>query len=692
MLGKTKGGGDMCKPAMLAALSLLLLALAACGAAEPAQTTDAAADTSSPEPVSWEGPGECYKAEPIETTEGAWPGCTQEYDGEICSLISTENGTLRVMRGSRSLLEPEGSRGYFMRCDENGCWLVTGGLEGVALRLYDFEGKKLLERALDEAPRSMLLAGGRAWLDFGDGIVVYGPDGSKEEIGPEGEYLGIVADRKGGVQLIRQEGEKLRITPIEGGEGFLTENGVLGCGAGSAFLYLAAADGLYTISDSGKARLLIDFAACKMEFFGMSAVSSLDDGRFMCTTQSGEVLLRPATPYELRDRTVLKVAVFNAYGVKELAAQFNAQDPDYELELVDYVSETGSVDQALTRMSAELGAGNGPDMVCFERRWDPGIRGAFGLIRNGLLEDLTPYIDAEPELGLEQLMAWDALSEYGGVYYLGPGFTVDCMMGLKENFEGCSGMSMQEYLDMEAALEPWQDMCSRMDPEYFLELMAVSYLDRAMDWETGSCDFDNPEFVSILEAASRVKSDRSKEFELPSQFENTWSRLGRGQVLMMRMSRGGGTSLAFDADYSGKEVCYFSLPTVDGEEMLRVQLELAAGIFAGSEQKEGCWEFIRFTLMDPKAYMPISLRPLYRPLFDEMLEANVGDYPNQISIEEAAELRELVERADKLAIYDDSAMDIILEEAGAYFAGAQSAEQTAEYVQNRLSIYVAEQS
>lgn len=682
----------MCKPAMLAALSLLLLALAACGAAEPAQTTDAAADTGTPEPVSWEGPGECYKAEPIETTEGAWPGCTQEYDGEICSLISTENGTLRVMRGSRSLLEPEGSRGYFMRCDENGCWLVTGGLEGVALRLYDFEGKKLLERALDESPRAMLLAGGRAWLDFGDSITVYSPDGSEEEIEPEGEYLGIVADRKGGVQLIRQEGDGLRVAPIEGGEGFLTENGVLGCGDGSGFLYLAAADGLYRISDSGKAWLLIDFAACKMEFFGLSAVSPLDDKRFMCTTQSGEVLLRPATPYELRDRTVLKVAVFNAFGVKDLAAQFNAQNPDYELKLVDYVAETGSVDQALTRMSAELGAGSGPDMVCFERKWELNIRGAFGLIHNGLLEDLTPYIDAEPELGREQLMAWDALSEYGGVYYLGPSFAVDCMMGLKENFEGCRGMSMQEYLDMEAALEPWQDMCSRMDSEYFFELMITSYLDRAMDWETGSCDFDNAEFVSILEAASRVKSDRSKEFGQPGQFENTWSRLARGQVLMMRMSRGGGTSLAFDADYSGKEVCYFSLPTFDGEELLRVQLELAAGIFAGSEQKEGCLEFIRFTLMDPTANMHIGSRPLYRPLFDEMLEANVGDYPNQISIEEAAELRELVERADKLAIYDDSAMDIILEEAGAYFSGAQSAWQAAEYVQNRMSIYVAEQS
>ena len=49
---------------------------------------------------------------------------------------------------------------------------------------------------------------------------------------------------------------------------------------------------------------------------------------------------------------------------------------------------------------------SGPDMVCFERRWDRwelNIRGAFALIRNGLLEDLTPYIDAEPELGRVKL-------------------------------------------------------------------------------------------------------------------------------------------------------------------------------------------------------------------------------------------------------------------------------------------------
>ena len=125
-------------------------------------------------------------------------------------------------------------------------------------------------------------------------------------------------------------------------------------------MYLAGTEGVYTLDAAGARTPLVDFDACRIEPGRINALSPLGEGRLLCSTERGYVLLRPATPYELRDRTVLKAAVFNAYGVKELAAQFNAQSPDYELELVDYVGETGSVDQALTRMCAELGAGSGP--------------------------------------------------------------------------------------------------------------------------------------------------------------------------------------------------------------------------------------------------------------------------------------------------------------------------------------------
>lgn len=47
----------------------------------------------------------------------------------------------------------------------------------------------------------------------------------------------------------------------------------------------------------------------------------------------------------------------------------------------------------------------------------------------------------------------------------------------------------------------------------------------AIDWESGSCDFDNAEFVSILEAAARVEDDRTQEHENIQSFETAWSRM-----------------------------------------------------------------------------------------------------------------------------------------------------------------------
>ena len=674
------------KRLLILAAALLLLALAACSAAEPAQTPEGT-DTGSPEPVSWNGKGACYTAERVIYDVDAWAGCSFSYDGEEYSLLSAEDGRLMVMRGETELFSPEGSAGISMAADESGLWLASVCTEGTYLRLYDMQGAVLTETELPAAPRDMLLSGGRAWLDFGEGLLAVSPGGDCEELRLPGKYRRIIKDGEGGLHSVASvAGGGYFVAPVEDEGGFKVEDGVVGSGDEAAFLYVAKSDGVYKLDRDGANELFIDFEECQIEPGKLLEFGAVGEGRFLCAGPGGELLLRPASPDEIGKKAEVTIAVFSAHSIAEqYAAQMSAQSEDYEFKTVNYGNDANS----LMRLRTELGAGGGPDLIMFSAYGRPG---PLNYIVRGWLEDFTPYIDADPLVGRGNLMVWDALNEYGGVYLLGDCFDLDGFRGLKEVFGERRGMTIAEYLEMEAALEPWQDMCSRMDPEYFLELMAVSYLDRAMDWETGSCDFDNAEFVSILEAASRVKSDRSKEFELPSQFENTWSRLGRGQVLMMRMSRGGSNSLAFDADYSGKEVCYFSLPTVDGEEMLRVQLELAAGIFAGSEQKEGCWEFIRFTLMDPTANMHIGSRPLYRPLFDEMLEANVGDYPNQISIEEAAELRELVERADKLAIYDDSAMDIILEEAGAYFSGAQSAWQAAEYVQNRLSIYIAEQS
>lgn len=60
--------------------------------------------------------------------------------------------------------------------------------------------------------------------------------------------------------------------------------------------------------------------------------------------------------------------------------------------------------------------------------------------------------------------------------------------------------------------------------------------------------------------------------------------------------------------------------------------------------------------------------------------------------EDANKLYQLIETPERLSVYDETVVDIIIEEAEEYFAGNRTAEDAAARVQERVSLYVAEQS
>lgn len=113
-----------------------------------------------------------------------------------------------------------------------------------------------------------------------------------------------------------------------------------------------------------------------------------------------------------------------------------------------------------------------------------------------------------------------------------------------------------------------------------------------------------------------------------------------------------------------------------------------------SEHKEACWDFVRDMLLnsgDPT--LPRMGLPLYRPAFEAALASCIGEEITQLHSEEEAEnYRTFIESADSLSIYDGRALAIIMDEANAFLSGAQSAGQAAKLIQERMSIYVAEQS
>ena len=507
-----------------------------------------------------------------------------------------------LMRGEQAKVDPvtlsllRFSGGGLLRVDENGAWLYCLDGEGVYLRLYSMEGELLAEAVLPAEPQGLLLSRGRAWADLGERAVSLSPDGRTEELElPEGHRY-LVADGDGGLHSVSVQGAGLFVLPLDGGsEGFAVEGGVLGSGDEAAFLYLAGTEGVYTLDAAGARTPLVDFGACRIEPGRINALSPLGEGRLLCSTERGYVLLRPATPEEVADRAVLTLGVFGySSRFEALVWEYNSSGGPCLIRVVDYYELAGgSLENVRRRLAVEFGAGEGPDMLCVGAvggSHDPGLA---GYIARGLMADMTPYLDADPELGREDLMVWDALCSPGGLYVLSDGFTLRGLRGPKEVFGERRGISIAEYLEMEAALEPWQDMAYHMEPGYFIEELSKRYLAGAVDRDAGACDFNSAEFISILEAALQVRRDRSEEYETPENFENAWQRMGRGQLMLGTAALSGlSRGLKFDEAWSGREMSYFGFISPDGEAGLSVLLDRALGICAASEHKEDCWDFI----------------------------------------------------------------------------------------------------
>lgn len=470
------------KKLALSLIFALTISLAACGAEAPPTVSGEPLPEASAAATSWNGKGACYTAEPVINGKNEWMGCSFDYAGESFSLVSAEDSTLRVLCGGKGLFDAEGDYGLFMRADESGLWLVSSAVGGLVLRLYSPEGGVLMEAKLPDAPRDMLLSDGRAWLDMGGTLLAFAPDGSCEELDIAQKYRRVVRDGEGGLHTVSQIEGGCFVAPVGGGEGFSVERGVVGSGDEAAFLYLAATDGVYKLGSDGETELFIDFAECRIELGKVLEFDAVGGGRFMSSGVRGTLLLRPDSPDEIGRKTELTLAVFCLdSAIEQHVARFNALSDDYTIKTVNYTAEAGGEANARLRLNTELGSGGGTDMICFPNAVTEDI-GPLNYVVRGMFEDLTPWIDAD--IGRSNLMVWDALSEYGGVYVISDGFSCKGMKGLREVFGDARGWTIQDYLDMEASLEPWQDMCYHMDPAYFIEMLSRRYMRTAIDWES----------------------------------------------------------------------------------------------------------------------------------------------------------------------------------------------------------------
>lgn len=107
---------------------------------------------------------------------------------------------------------------------------------------------------------------------------------------------------------------------------------------------------------------------------------------------------------------------------------------------------------------------------------------------------------------------------------------------------------------------------------------------------------------------------------------------------------------------------------------------------------EGAWAFLKFCLSD--AQLQEQLATTSFPISRAALEARLAEcqarQEDAMSAAQAEKLRALLDALVYKSAADYSVTGIVLEEAGAYFAGERSSAETAELVQDRISTYLSE--
>jgi len=359
--------------------------------------------------------------------------------------------------------------------------------------------------------------------------------------------------------------------------------------------------------------------------------------------------------------------------------------------------------------------GNAPDIILVPHD----MRDA--LIRQGLLTDLYPFLDADPLLSRADffpnvLRALEAPD--GALPTIYNSFLVETMIGMadvasdRQSWTFADMLALVEQTDTQFLLGEWTTA------ERFLDLALQFSGDDFINWSENRANLDSEEFIQLLEISTRLPHVMA-----PWDFGED-GRMGENVSPVIRMLHGEQLldmiHLSRPCDWQmftgmlGDDIVALGLPTADGGAHL-IHMGAGFAISASSPHQEAAWRFVRQFLLPDINVDSLWDFPLRIDLFDEVIaeartprmeidedgnEAEtwrggrgMGDfifYFYTLSDTEEQGLRAIVESASILGHFDETISEMVREETIPFFADDRSAADTARILQSRIQTFLSE--
>lgn len=318
-------------------------------------------------------------------------------------------------------------------------------------------------------------------------------------------------------------------------------------------------------------------------------------------------------------------------------AMFNSLYPEYYL-VTEYYPSTEQLNLAII-------SGEGPDIICLDGLSQEEYA------RNGHLLDLLSFLNGVDGPSQEDLVP-EYLAEYtteSGLCCLSPVFSWG-YVGADTSLVPASADSFGDYLT--AAKDAPDSPTWEIPAQGVLSQLMCFSLTSFVDFDAGTANFNTQEFYNLLELASLGRQLTQEEY-----LETSWL-------------------------YSPTSIDIWSEDLPQGgfpaAPVLMTESQDTFGIYANSQHPEAAWNFFALLLSEDiqRAY---TERTGYFPILTALYEETVPQH-----------LQSGLSQTQGHYISVSPLLDIISEEAQAYFSGDISPETAAQQIQSRASIYLGE--
>lgn len=370
------------------------------------------------------------------------------------------------------------------------------------------------------------------------------------------------------------------------------------------------------------------------------------------------------------------------------------------------------MDAAVSQFNNDIISGNCPDIINITNLEFERYAG------KGVFEDLYPYMEKD---GIQQSEYLEnVLGAYeikDSLYAIIPQFYVSSAAIKSSRVGDATGWTLDEMLNLAENSDVGKVFCYGTRSSVFYYCV-YNNIDEFINWETGECFFDSEEFIRVLEFAAQFP----EEADYKEEMEGISEQIRNDNLLVLETQVSSVQEYQMMTGLFGEKITFIGYPNSERKGNLIQPANDSIAISAQSNRKDAAWEFVKIFLSEEYQNNLVKKHntwgfPIKKSALDKQFENDMtpdyydingkqienpkttwgyDDFQMDIYAATSTEVdavRNILTSAEKIAgRVNEELIHIITEETQAFFQGQKSVGDTVRVIQNRIQIYVNENS